>query len=271
MRTMSVVTVIGPRCADVLVLQHGGSSGGTGIFDTFLWLVLGAGGFLIATACVGLIRRNFTGLDIGLGVVNAGFVLVLLLSWSITWAFNHPHAPMAARINGLGNMLGGHSIYETLEPWSPPPVPRSSNWEQIGEKIWRNETLGLIHKTEIVGTCFNDTFIAANRAARSYENSDETPGWATTFGEAYYGLDGRYLSAGRFYPGSDSSRGNFVPYYFLPLARRGEAGDILMLTQRLEEDWRLFLEETPPPVSRPGLYTREKIDALVMEAWDDIE
>ena len=250
-------------CEDALTIWRGASAFEYGVFDTLFVLVGALAGFMIATTINGIVRRDYTILDIFLGGINALMVAGLVVFCAIPWAFSNPTAPFAKEINALGITWGG-SYYSA--PYEEGFVHfNSSNWEEIGPEVWRSEKLGLIKKWEVVWTCFPDGFREENLRARDLDFDGRVLRQERKW-YAYYTLDDEYISAGSH----DGER--YYPKWFL----RDERADkkmIARMSKLLRDDTLLMLEEYmeryPDPV--PSFYTREEIEALVEQSWRDAD
>jgi hypothetical protein len=264
-RTLSIFSVtLNISCEDSLALWNGATASEDGIYDTLFLVVAALGGVVLAATINGLLRQDFTKLDVGLGAINALMVAGLALFCAIPWAFSNPTAPFAKEINGL-DLIWTRSDYN-------PPIPmerfvhfNSSNWEEIGPEVWRSEKLGLIKKWEVVWTCFPDNFLEENVRARDpdfdgqlYQHEFE---WY-----AYYTLDDEYISSGRVIDEG------YVPMWFLP-KERADKEMIERMSALLVDDAilteREYEEAHPQP--EPRLYSREEIEALVEQSWDETD
>lgn len=261
-RTVSIFAVThNHSCEDALTLWRGASAFERGVFDTLFVLVAALACFVVATTINGLVRRDYTKLDIVLGGINASMVAGLVVFCAIPWAFSNPTAPFAKEINGL-DLIWARSDYN-------PPIPmerfvhfNSSNWEEIGPEVWRSEKLGLIKKWEVVWTCFPEGFLEENVRARDpnfdgqlYQHERE---WY-----AYYTLDDEYISSGYVF------NEKYVPMWFLPKERADRelvermstllVGDAILTEREYEE---------AHPQPEPRFYSREETEVLVEQSWD---
>ena len=250
-------------CEDALTLWRGASAFEYGVFDTLFVLVAALACFMIAATINGIVRRDYTILDIFLGGINALMVAGLVVFCAIPWAFSNPTAPFAKEINALGITWGG-SYYSA--PYEEGFVHfNSSNWEEIGPEVWRSEKLGLIKKWEVVWTCFPDGFREENLSARDLDFDGRVLRQERKW-YAYYTLDDEYISSGWVIDGE------YAPMRFLP-KERADRQMIARMSELLVDDALLTEQEYEEahPQDGPRLYSREEMEALVREAWDEAD
>jgi len=270
-RTLSIFTTAGHwRCQDMLMMQYGQTVYDVGAFDTFFWTICAVALFYLTAIIVGLVARNYTKMDIILGVVNGLMIAGLFAFCAIPWAFNNPTAPLAKDINGLTLTLGVTQYYS--EPdllFDEPLYPQSSNWTEIEPDVWRSERLELIVKYTVVETCFADAFIQENKAARIADYDGGIPNYNSTKGYVFYTLQGAYLSSGE--PRWLGAHAQFVPYRFLSQEKRGTKETIEILSRAVDQDLKLSIAEYGTKNLKQSLYTREEIEALVERDWRGID
>lgn len=251
-------------CQETLALWSGASALEEGVFDSLALVVWALGGFIVAATINGLIRRDFTKLDIALGFVNGLMVLGLALFCAIPWAFSNPTAPFAKKINGLIRVVGPPRFVRP-DPMEQRVHFNSSNWEEIGPEAWRSEKLGLIKKWEVIWTCFPDGLLEENMAARDPKFDGQIHQHEREW-YAYYTLDDEYISSGWVIDGE------YAPMWFLP-KERADKEMIARMSALLVDDALLTEQEYEEahPQNGPRLYTREEIEAMVEENWKDAD
>lgn len=258
-RLITIVFIVTPRDCDTMQL---GFFGGPERLGTVGWLAAIAGALLVFQlflAWSGWRERSWRWPDAALGLVNLGLISIPLSYALLSWAFFTPTHPLAQTINRGTQIIAPSDFVDPESVWERTFDPRMG-WVETGPDEWRNEAFGVLMRHEVVDRCWSEDFVRANYEARYPERQFETPFWIQQEGWVWYDLEGRLI------PGQRTRTGSLDP--------AGRAISPLTFDDIGLNMWIARLEREPDRPTAPDgtpVLTREEIDAIVAEAWDEAE
>ncbi|MEQ9314430.1 MAG: hypothetical protein RLN72_01185 [Henriciella sp.] len=276
-RVVDIWGTVTPRDCDELPVNLMGP--GPGLDGPMDWiLIIGAAAFalLIIQAVDTFLSRAASRTLWLLWSVNSAMCAMLVWSFLLAWAYFNPDAPQARPIFQFTAMFQPHQSYVTPYPVADREPADEGDWIwNVESQSWRNESIGLIRRLEVVRFCNQPERVRAqlrliygDRTAHGLliDELDQDYLQAPQTGYVLYDLDDNYLPTlgGPWEQTSTLTRSRDAAYDPEKAAMSPEEAE-----RRFFAWIKSYYAPRPEPYAPPLILSREEIDQIVAESWGD--